>query len=56
MGWDLILISKRGEVWGSTTRTKPLAKYFVHVFEDMGLCDVLPLKFVPTWMNLRTKE
>jgi len=29
-----------------------MAEYFIHFFDDMGLCEVAPLKLEPTWRIL----
>jgi len=33
---------RRGEVWASNAREHPLENYFTHMFEEIGLWDVMP--------------
>jgi hypothetical protein len=47
---------RRGEVWGSNAKNKPLVDYFVQMFEETRLCDAMPMKLVPTWKNSRVGE
>jgi len=42
---------ENGEFWGDRGRMDPLVEFLVNNLEDCKLCDMEPLKLVPTWNN-----
>jgi hypothetical protein len=38
-----------GEVWGDTTHLDQLAGYFIDIFQDNMLVDIIHDELVPTW-------
>jgi len=41
------------EVWGTKSILDPLSKFFQEIFHNLGLVDIVPLKYVPSWSNGR---
>jgi hypothetical protein len=46
----------RADIWGPTTHIDPLFEYFLRNLGDMVLYDIEPIKFSPTWKNVRVGE
>jgi len=42
---------ENGEFWGDRGRMDPPVEFLVNNLEDCNLCDMEPLKLVPTWNN-----
>jgi hypothetical protein len=53
MGGDLNLTLNSREVWGEAAREDPQAEFFAHLFEELNLVDVEPVKLLPTWRDSR---
>jgi len=45
-------------VWGEKAWLDPLAWFFIEIFQEKGLVDIIPIDYGPTWHNGRggTKE
>ena len=56
LGGDLNFTTSIREVWGAHAREDPLLPFFSQLIQDEGLANVEPLKFLPTWRNLRVGE
>jgi hypothetical protein len=56
LGGDLNFTIFAREVWGSYSRSDPLASYFNQLLQEEGLIDVEPVKFIPTWRNGRGEQ
>jgi hypothetical protein len=56
LGGDLNFTISTREVWGSSPRIDPMASYFNQLFQEEGLIDVEPVKFLPTWRNGRGEQ
>ena len=48
LGGDLKLTLEASEVWGTMSRLDPLANFFLNLFIEDELIDILPFPLVPT--------
>jgi hypothetical protein len=53
LGGDLNFTQFAREIWGSSRRLDPMASYLNQQLQDVGLIDVEPVEFLPTWRNGR---
>jgi len=44
------------ESWGPSAHPDPQTKFFSHLSTSKGFIDIAPVKFIPTWRNLRVGE
>lgn len=56
VGNDLNFATSRTKIWGEMTWMDPVAYYFLHNIEVSWLCDIEPMRFVPTWRNFRVEN
>jgi hypothetical protein len=44
------------EIWGTIAHRDSLVDIFIQKIEEVGLFDIQPLKYSPTWRNMCTRE
>ena len=53
MGGDLNFSMGYSEIWGTKARVDPLSDFFNRQLDGLGLVDIAPVVFLPTWSNRR---
>jgi hypothetical protein len=54
IGGDLNFTLGDYEIWGPSTQKDPLSDFFIQKLDEAGLFDIQPIKYNPTWRNLRS--
>ena len=53
LGRDLNSMMKTREIWREGVIHDHQDHFFIHVFKDLGICDVEPIEMIITWRNMR---